>query len=209
MLAGPLTLTTAPGQLQLFLPDGEPGTALDLELRSAPFVSPSGPGRPPLGVVIADLQFDAATGSTAQGWRGTPDERGGWTFMSVARGTYDIETLEGVRAAWTAPEVALRLPAGPGLVELTVLAPRPTAPRLEVWAGGRRLAGPIDPPPTPVTIPVTIPADLALPRGLELELRSVPFVPARFGGSDTRALGIALSRVAYVPAEPARLARKE
>ena len=209
LLAGPLTLTTAPGQLQLFLPQGEPGTALDLELRSAPFVSPSGSGRPPLGVVIADMQFDAATGSTAQGWRGTPDERGGWTFSSVTRGTYDLETLEGVRAAWTAPEVALRLPAGPGLVELTVLAPRPTSPRLEVWAGGRRLAGPIDLPPTPVTIPVTIPADLALARGLELELRSVPFVPARFGGSDTRALGIALSRVAYVPAEPGSLARKE
>jgi hypothetical protein len=94
----------------------------------------------------------------------------------------------------------MQLPGGPGTVELTVLAPRPTSPRVEVWAGGRRLAGPLDPPPEATTFAVAVPADLELANGLELELRSVPFVPARAGGRDTRSLGLVLSRIAFVPA---------
>ena len=209
LLAGPLALPATPGQVQLFLGRDLPAPTLDLELRSTPVTPTAPPGQRPqvtAGVVLASLDFDVPSGSPAAEWRGQPDEAsGGWRFHAATGGLWDTERFDGVAAAWSRPRVFMQLPAGPGLVDLTVQAPRPTSPRLEAWAGGRRLAGPTDVPPTPTTFSVAIPADLAPAPQLELELRSVPFVPATvLGGRDTRALGVVISRVAFVPAPPAR-----
>jgi hypothetical protein len=208
LLAGPLTLTTTPGQLELALAPELRDAPLELELRCDAYTPPSEPGqqkRQPLGIVLAGIAVEPGPGAPT-GWRGAPDATDGWAFRATTRGIYDVESFEGATGAWTRPGAVLTVPAASGTVELTVQAPRPTAPRLEVWAAGQRLAGPFDPPPTPATLAVPVPAGLRLPGGLELELRCVPFVPASRGGSDTRALGVVLSRVAYVPpaATPAR-----
>ena len=207
LLAGPLVLPTSPAQLQVFLGRDPGGPRMELELRSTPFTPAArvgGASRDPLGIVIADIELDTAPGSPAPEWRGRVDETRGWVFSAAESGTWEPEVFDGTRAAWSKPQVTVQLPGGPGTVEMTVLAPRPTSPRLEVWAGGRRLAGPVDLPPVPTTVAIVVPADLELTNGLELELRSVPFVPARAGGSDRRALGVVLSRLAFVPAASAR-----
>ena len=208
LLAGPLVLPTSPWRLQVFLGRDTARPRMELELRSAPFTPAAQPGqaqRAPLGIVIADLELDTLPGSPAPEWRGRIEEtRGTWAFRSVTRGLWDSERFESTLAAWSKPQVTMRLPGGPGTLDLTVLAPRLTRPRFEVWASGRRLAGPVDPPPTPITIAVAIPADLSLANGLELELRSIPFVPASAGGRDNRTLGVVLSRLAFVPAASAR-----
>jgi hypothetical protein len=209
LFAGPLSLPNAPTQVQLFLDREAPGPGvMDVELRSVPFTPQPRPGQPvrvPLGIVLADIEFDPLGDSPKAEWRGRIDETRGWVFDSAASGTYDPETFEGTVAAWSKPRVTIQVPGGPGTVELTVLAPRPTAPHLEVWAGGRLLAGPFDPPPSPTTtVAIPIPSDLPLANGLELELRCVPFVPARAGGRDTRALGVVVSRIAFIPAAAAR-----
>ena len=207
LLAGPLTLPTSPIRLQVFFGRDATDGPMDIELRAAPYTPeprPGGGGRVPLGIVIADVELEQLARGAHPAWRGRIEDTGRRGFRGVVRGTYDAESFDGTRAAWTRPQVTVRLPGGPGTVELTVFAPRPTPPRLEVWAGGRLLAGPVDPPPTPVTLAFTVPADLPLANGLELELRSVPFVPAHTGGRDTRSLGIVLSRVAFVPAAATR-----
>jgi hypothetical protein len=201
LLAGPLTLATTPGQIELALAPELRGAPLELELRCDAYTPPSEPGAPkrqPLGVVLGGIAVAPAPDAPT-GWRGAPDAAAGWVFTAITSGVWDIESFDGVAGAWTRPGAVLAVPAASGTVELTVLAPRPTAPRLEVWAAGRRLAGPFDPPPTPVTLAVPVPPDVPAARGLELELRCVPYVPAARGGSDTRALGVVLSHVAYVP----------
>jgi len=207
LLAGPLVLPTSPAPLQVFLPRDLAAGTMTLELRSAPYSPaprPGGQARAPLGIVLAGIELDVAGGAEGAEWHGHVDERRGWVFESASPGLWAPETFGGVRAAWSRPAVTLRLPGGPGTVELTVLAPRPTPARLEVWAGDRRLAGPLDPPSVPATLAVPLPADLPFAEGVELELRSAAFVPARAGGRDDRQLGVVLARVGFVPAAPVR-----
>jgi len=207
LLAGPLAVGTAPSPLQIILPRDAAGPRMVIELRSAPHLPrrPAGqPGAAGLGIVLGGIELDGLPGLPTREWLGAIDPGSRrWAFHLVDTGFYTAETFGDRRGAWTKPTVRLTLPPGPGRIDLVVAAPRTTSPRLEVWADDLRLAGPFDPPGTPVTVSIPLPAQASFGRTLELELRSVPFVPARHGvGKDTRSLGVVLFDVTYVP-EPA------
>ncbi len=198
--AGPLEVAAKPSPIQLLIGDEATGARMDVELRSAPYVperataSESGP----LGVVLGDIDFAPVPGWAGVTWNGSLDERTrGWVFAMDSAGTYSEETFSGARGAWTRPSVTLRLPAGPGRVTLTAWAPRSLSPRLEVWSRGRRLAGPLELANTPTAVAIDLPASTPADDLVELELRSVPFLP---GGRDTRRLGVVISDIAYSPA---------
>lgn len=198
--AGPLVMAAKPSPLDLYIGEEAAGARLDVELRSAAFT----PERPapaesgPLGVALGDVDFAPVPGRPGQAWSGALDAHGrGWSFWTDSTGLYSEERFGDARGAWTRPTVTLRVPAGPGRVTLTAWAPRPVPPRLEVWSLGRRLAGPIDLPVTPTAVAVDLPPTTPGDRLVELELRSVPFVP---GGRDTRQLGVVISTVSYSPA---------
>ncbi len=197
--AGPLAIAARPTPLELFIGDEAAGARMDVELRSAPYVPerPSPAEGGPLGVVLGDIDFMELPGWTAQAWTGAIDERTrGWRFSEATAGTYSEEMFAGVRGAWTKPTATLRLPGGPGRLTLTMWAPRPLSPRLEVWSFGHRLAGPLDLPSKPTAVAVELPPSTPADRLVEVELRSVPFVP---GGRDPRRLGVVLSEIAFTP----------
>lgn len=115
--------------------------------------------------------------------------------------TWSPERFHGVPGVWTRPSARLWLPAGRGTLRLLVSAPRPTPPSLQVLVGNDRLLGPVDPGSSPTWLEVALPAHNPITGGLDLELRAVPFSPARAGrGSDARELGVVLHSVEYLPA---------
>jgi hypothetical protein len=212
--AGPLVVPQRPTPVELFIGEEAIGTRMDLELRSVAWTPehPSAGVGGPLGVVLGGIEFGTMSGWSGQPWLGAVDEHSGhWSFRSDARALYAPESFAGVaatgarfagvRGAWTRPTWTMRLPAGPGRVTLTAWAPRAVSPRLEIWMGGTRLAGPIDLPSYPTAVAVELPPSTPADRLVELTLRSLPFVP---GGGDTRRLGIVVSGVAYTPAATTR-----
>ena len=202
--AGPLALAAKPSPLALCIGDEAAGARMNIELKSTPWVpEPStASAHGPLGVVLGGIDFAAIPGQAGQTWSGDVDERGrGWSFRMDSEGMYSEETFAGARGAWTKPSVTLRLPGGPGRVTLTAWAPRPVPPHLEIWSGGRRLAGPMELPNAPATVTIDLPRSTPADRLVELELRCAPFVP---GGRDTRQLGVVISEIAYTPAAAPR-----
>ncbi|NOZ78302.1 MAG: hypothetical protein GXP48_03795, partial [Acidobacteria bacterium] len=91
-------------------------------------------------------------------------------------GAYAPERFPGAgRGCWLRPRAEVGVPAGWGDLAFLVAAPRPTPPRLEITAGGKKLAGPFDLGPRPRWVHVHIPQGMASTGGVRLQLESVAF----------------------------------
>lgn len=164
---------------------------------------PPGPNDPRR---LAVRLFGIAGVSTALPWAGpVADARQRERLRIRLDGEYGPENFAAGRGTWTAPEAQLWLPAGRGTVTLVAWAPRPEPPDVEVFAGIRKLAGPIRLPRTPTPIVVDIPETVIRNDGVALLIRATPFVPALHGNPrDGRKLGIVLGHVRFQPAERPR-----
>lgn len=143
--------------------------------------APAGPALP-LSVSLADPRaLAAAGGRLGDAW--------------------SPESFGGVPGIWTRPSSRLWLPVGRGTLRLLVSSPRPTPPELKITVGNELLLGPANPGPEPNWLEVALPGHDPRTGGLELELRAVPYSPARAGrGSDARELGVVLHTAEYRPA---------
>lgn len=120
-----------------------------------------------------------------------------------AIGVLDAEEFPEGRGVWTKPEAKLVLPAGPGTVSITMWAPRPKPPTVELSVRGTKVTGPLEVgcDPTDVEVPVT--ASMVGKGVVELDLKATPFCPAKEGASsDARELGVVLAHVRFVPTGP-------
>jgi hypothetical protein len=114
-------------------------------------------------------------------------------------GTYPPELMGNppVPAAWTGPRAVFTFPGGTGVVGVELLAPRPGPAAVEVHLGTLRV--PLSVGPARVGVELTVPPELAGTGQLQLEITSSTFVP---GGTDPRSLGVAVSRIWYLPRSP-------
>lgn len=139
------------------------------------------------------------------------DDRFDLPFAEVSRfddvgvrvqGFYGKETFRGgVQGRWSEPDAAIELPAATtGVVTLTLLAPRPGETRVEVLAGGTRLAGPWLVPTVPVAFSFTLPPATAAAGQRRLELRTNPYATPALPDRPSRALGVVVSSLAVAPA---------
>ena len=119
--------------------------------------------------------------------------------FAEAEGTYTPELLGDPPrpAAWTGARASFQFPAGAGLVGVDLLAPRSQPATVVVRLGEGQARVIVGPDPASVALPV--PLSLARAGRVRLEVESSTAVP---GGGDTRALGVAISRVWYLPAPP-------
>jgi hypothetical protein len=101
---------------------------------------------------------------------------------------------------WLAPSARLELPAGPGRIGLTLLAPRPTSPRTVARVAGRASAGPVDLGPRPSELLIAVREGDTAGGVAVVELLSEGYRPSDHGGSDDRELGVVLIRVRFEPA---------
>ncbi|MGV8038720.1 MAG: hypothetical protein AB2L07_01085 [Thermoanaerobaculaceae bacterium] len=97
-------------------------------------------------------------------------------------------------AVWAGPEARVRFPASAGLVGVEMLAPRPEPAEVELRLGEVRAHVRVGPEGSQIALPV--PGERASSQMVELELRSSVFVPGR---GDERRLGVAVSRIWFVP----------
>ena len=134
-----------------------------------------------------------------------PEPESMFAAFAQAEGTYAPELLgEPARpAAWTGARAAFSFPVGAGTVGIELFAPRPDRARVELRLGSARSEALVGPAVAELSLPV--PPELARGGRARLELTSSTYVP---GGSDTRALGVAVGRIWYLPsqaeAEPLR-----
>jgi hypothetical protein len=115
-------------------------------------------------------------------------------------GGYPPETFGDAGAGvWLGPAARLELPAGPGRIGLTLLAPRPTPPRTVVRVAGREVAGPVDPGTRGSELWLSL-RDGDVVNGIAVvELASEGYRPSDHSGSDHRELGVVLTRVRFEP----------
>ena len=121
-------------------------------------------------------------------------------------GGYPVERFPGAGPGiWLEPRARLTLRAGPGRVRLRLWAPRPTPAGTRIAVAGTTVVGPLAVGAEPMLVDVTVPADAAGDGIVSVELASAPFVPAAAGGSsDSRALGVVLSHLWYLPSPTSR-----
>ena len=136
---------------------------------------------------------------TPHAWALFPEERSLVFAFATAAGTYPPELLGSPPrpAAWTGPRATLSFPVGDGLVGVELLAARPEPARVEVRFGPSRFLAEVSNELARVALAVP-PEFVRRGRG-ELEITTSTFEP---GGGDTRELGVAVSRVWYVPSRP-------
>lgn len=158
---------------------------------------PSNADLRPLAVQLFGVRT-VGPGALWAGGIATEDERAR-SFVK-ASGLMDPEEFPEGPGVWTKPEAQLWLPVGPGSLTLTVWAPRPKAPVLELSARGKSLMTPMEIGPDPMSIELPIsPAHIAK-GGLDLDLRATPFCPAREGaGDDQRELGVVITHARFTP----------
>jgi hypothetical protein len=116
-------------------------------------------------------------------------------------GGYQPETFgDAGLGVWLGPTARLELPAGPGRIGLTLLAPRPTPPRTVARVAGRAAAGPVDLGPRGSELWLAL-GEGDVGNGLAvIELASEPYRPSDHGRPDDRELGVVLTRVRFEPA---------
>lgn len=120
-----------------------------------------------------------------------------------ATGVLDPEEFPEGRGVWTKPEAKLVVPAGPGKLTITMWAPRPKPPVLEIAVRGARVAGPLEVGHDPIQVDIPVTAAAVAKGAGELDLKATPFCPAKEGiSSDARELGVVLAHVRFVPAKP-------
>jgi hypothetical protein len=118
-----------------------------------------------------------------------------------ASGILGPEVFPSGHGAWTNPQARLWFPIGPGTLTLTVWAPRPKPPLVELVARDKRLLGPVEVGGDPATLQVQVGAAHVAKGGLDLELRATPFCPAKEGvSSDSRELGVVIAHARFIPA---------
>ena len=100
---------------------------------------------------------------------------------------------------WLAPSARLELPAGPGRIGLTLLAPRPTPSRTVARVAGREVAGPVDIGPAPSELWIAISDGDVVNGMVVVELLSEGFRPSDHGHTDDRELGVVLTRIRFEP----------
>jgi len=100
---------------------------------------------------------------------------------------------------WLAPSARLELPAGPGRIGLTLLAPRPTSPRTVARVAGREAAGPVDLGPRPSELWMAVNGGDIANGVTVVQLLSEGYRPSDHGGSDSRELGVVLTRARFEP----------
>lgn len=188
--AGEQRVWLAPGTLS-----GDTASRLTFE-RAAAFVPGGGDSRP-LAVRLWELR---ALGPKLPWQGGSADAAARARLRVTATGVFDTEHFGAGTGCWTGPSARLWLPAGAGRLWLDLSAPRPTSPELEIFARGRRLAGPLQLGPDPAPVAIALAASDVAGDGVELELRSRAYCPAQEGGgSDRRALGVVLVGVRFEP----------
>ena len=116
-----------------------------------------------------------------------------------AEGTYPPEVMGNppVPAAWTGAHAAFRFPAGEGLVGIEMFTPRSEPAVVDVRLGSSTARVTVGSTLTRVALPV--PPELAVTGRVQLEVSSTTVVPS---GGDARALGVAVTRVWYLPTPP-------
>jgi hypothetical protein len=106
---------------------------------------------------------------------------------------------EAGQGVWLAPSARLELPAGPGRIGLTLLAPRPTPSRTVARAAGREVAGPVDFGPAPSELWIAVGDGDVVDGMVAVELISESYRPSDHGRTDDRELGVVLTRVRFEP----------
>jgi len=119
-----------------------------------------------------------------------------------AEGTYPPELMGNppVPAAWTKAHASFRFPAGEGVVGIELFAPRDEPALVELRLGSSRAQVTVGATLTRVALPV--PPELLQVGRVQLDLYTSTVIPS---GGDTRALGVAVSRIWFqpVPSVPA------
>lgn len=100
---------------------------------------------------------------------------------------------------WLAPSARIELPAGPGRIGLTLLAPRPTPSRTVARVAGREVAGPVDLGPAPSELWIAVDDGDVAGGMVVVELLSETFRPYDHGLPDDRELGVVLTRIRFQP----------
>jgi len=167
--------------------------ALDVSRQAS---SPGDPRALALRILGADLEAPPHVPAVLSFF---PERQSLLAAFAEGEGTYPPEIMGNPPrpAAWTGAHASFRFPAGSGLVGVEMLAPRAAPAEVELRLGTSTARVTVGPELTRVALPV--PPDLAAVGWVELELSSSTAVP---GGHDTRALGVAVSRVWYSPTPP-------
>jgi hypothetical protein len=120
--------------------------------------------------------------------------------VASGEGTYGPELLGDPPrpAAWTSAEARFELPVGSGLVGLDLSAPADRPARVEIRLGGARTSADVGTESTTLVVPVS--AAQARAGRATLELSTTTFSP---GSGDRRELGVAVSRVWFIPSAQA------
>jgi hypothetical protein len=119
--------------------------------------------------------------------------------LAEGSGTYTPELLGNPPrpAAWTGAHAEFWFPAGAGLVGLDLLAPRSEPAVVTVHLGSSAARATVGHEPSTIALPV--PPELVGVGRVRLQVDSTTQVP---GGADTRALGVAIGRIWYLPTNP-------
>lgn len=125
-----------------------------------------------------------------------PEENSLFAAVATAEGFFGPELMgQPPRpAVWAGPQARVRFPASAGLVGVEMLAPRPEPAEVELRLGEAAARLRVGPEGSQVALPV--PGERASCQAVELVVRSSAFVP---GGGDERKLGVAVSRIWFVP----------
>ncbi len=198
--SGGATVDGESGEMRLWLtvPAGVVDRESALSIERARGVPPGGDDRRPLAAQVFEMRVvDPGrpwSGPVAQGW-----QREALRVELV--GAFDGEVFAGVgEGVWLGPRAVLRVPAVAGTLSLRLWAPRPTSPETRLKLGGEWVAGPIDPRSQPGEVAIELPPVASGTGRVEIEIASVPYLPAAAGSDDGRELGVVLSRLAFVPA---------
>jgi len=160
---------------------------------------PPGPeDRRPLAVQLLDLRVRGP----ALPWQGPIASEEDRERLGVRiDGHYLPESFgDAGQGVWLAPTARIELPAGPGRIGLTLLAPRPTPPRTVVRVAGREVAGPVELGPGPSELWVAVGGDDSSGGAVVVELLSEPFRPSDHGRMDDRELGVVVTHARFDPA---------
>jgi hypothetical protein len=188
-------LSPGPRILRIPVPPGvDPTIPLRIELETNREVSSPGDPRPIALRVFAALPVIPPTPPPPVVF--FPEEGSIFAAFAEVEGTYPAELMGNppVPAAWTGPRAVFTFPGGAGVVGVELLAPRPSPAAVEVRLGTLRVSLSVG--PAPAGVEFTVPGELTDTGQLQLEITSSTFVP---GGTDPRSLGVAVSRIWYLP----------
>ncbi|MCJ7755200.1 MAG: hypothetical protein MUP13_11610, partial [Thermoanaerobaculales bacterium] len=169
-----------------------------MNLDRASGYSPGASDPRPLAVQVFEMRAvdpgRAWTGPVAQQWQREAQQV---ELVGAYGGEVFGEAGEGV---WLAPRALLRVPAGAGVLSLRLWAPRPTPPLTRLRVGNEQVVGPLDIAEQPMEVSIEIAVADSTDGRVEIEIASVPYLPAVAGAGDSRELGVVLSRLTFVPA---------